>query len=290
MITDMFGNKRYKICFHTHTTMSDGRVTPKQCAEIYKAAGYDAIALTDHWKFGQEKELAGLKILSGCEYHFGGADTIEGVMHIVGVGMKFEPELFVGVSTRQQTIDRIHDAGGVAILAHPAWSLNTPEDVKDLKGFDGVEIYNSISGIACNLRPYSGDFVDTAANKGFYCPLLATDDAHFYEGDDETKSFIMVKCEELTTENVLEAVRKQEFYASQGPELHTRVEDGKMIIDCSPSVLIQVFSNMTYATGRVARGENLTHWEYEIRDIEKWLRVEVTDQEGKSAWSNLHLR
>ena len=49
MIIDIEGNKRYKINLHTHTTISDGRKTPEQVAEIYRAAGYDMIAFTDHW-------------------------------------------------------------------------------------------------------------------------------------------------------------------------------------------------------------------------------------------------
>ena len=48
MFRDMFGNNRMKINLHTHTTQSDGRRTPEEAAKIYKDAGYDAIALTDH--------------------------------------------------------------------------------------------------------------------------------------------------------------------------------------------------------------------------------------------------
>lgn len=65
MHLDMFGNKRCKVGLHTHTTRSDGRVTPEESAAIYKAAGYDAIAFTDHWVYNGEEEIDGLKIISG---------------------------------------------------------------------------------------------------------------------------------------------------------------------------------------------------------------------------------
>ena len=47
MFQDMLGKSRMKINFHTHTTVSDGKKTPEEAATLYKAAGYDAIALTD---------------------------------------------------------------------------------------------------------------------------------------------------------------------------------------------------------------------------------------------------
>lgn len=37
-----------KGCLHTHTTCSDGKLTPQQVAEIYEEKGYDFIAFTDH--------------------------------------------------------------------------------------------------------------------------------------------------------------------------------------------------------------------------------------------------
>jgi hypothetical protein len=37
-----------KGCFHTHTTCSDGTLTPQQVANTYESKGYDFIAFTDH--------------------------------------------------------------------------------------------------------------------------------------------------------------------------------------------------------------------------------------------------
>ena len=65
MILDHKGNKYYKLGLHIHTTRSDGHRTPEEAARIYREAGYDAIALTDHWIYGREDEIEGVKILSG---------------------------------------------------------------------------------------------------------------------------------------------------------------------------------------------------------------------------------
>ncbi len=78
------------------------------------------------------------------------------VMHIVGVGMKQDPGLVRFRHTRQEVIDAINEAGGIAILAHPAWSLNTPAEAKALSGFAATEIYNTVSDAHQSDRPYSG--------------------------------------------------------------------------------------------------------------------------------------
>ena len=115
MFTDSKGIKRLKIGLHTHTTRSDGKKTPEEAAKIYAAAGYDAVALTDHWKYGEAQELCGLKILSGCEYNVGGGDARDAVYHIVGFGMERDPGL-----TRRQTSSSMPFT---PLAAVPCWRI-----------------------------------------------------------------------------------------------------------------------------------------------------------------------
>lgn len=287
MYKDKFGKTRYKVCLHTHTNLSDGRVSPEEAAQIYKDAGYDAIAITDHWKFHAKDEINGLTILSGCEYNLGASDTVKGVMHIVGVGMKEDPMLSGTDTPRQQIIDAINQKGGLAILAHPAWSLNTPQDAEKLSGFAAVEIYNSVSDVGESSRPYSGYFVDLLANMGISYPLVAVDDTHYYAHNDETKSYIMVEAKSDTAEDILDGIRNGRFYATQGPELLVCREGDKIIADCSECVTIDFLSNVAWANGKMTRGSKLTHAEYQLTGIEKWVRVEVRDENGNWAWSNI---
>lgn len=289
MTKDMFGNLRYKLNLHTHTTLSDGRLSPAETAASYKAMGYDAIAITDHWKYHGEKSLAGLHIISGCEYNVGTADTIAGVSHIVGLGMKSEPVFQSDRSTPQGIIHAIHACGGIAVLAHPAWSLNLPDRSLKNLNYDATEIYNAVSNVAQSCRPYSGNFVDLMANLGVYYPLIAADDAHYHHGIDDGKAYIMVKADELSTEAIIDAIKRRDFYATQGPELHLRREGRKFIVDCSPSDIISFMSNSAWSNNRIFRGSALTHAEYIPADFEKWVRVEVTDAQGKQAWSNIEI-
>jgi len=286
MFKDIFGNIRYKVALHIHTTLSDGVKTPEEAAEIYKNAGYDVIAITDHWSYYPEGEINSVNIISGIEYNTGAADTAEDVMHIVALGMKKAPEISREAS-RQEIIDAINGEGGIAVLAHPAWSLNTLEDVVSLNGFSATEIYNSVSDVGQSRRGYSGYIVDALANKGIVFPLIAADDVHFYNGEDETKSFVMVKAESDSPSDIIKALRQGDFYATQSPELHLKREGNMMIADCSEVVEINFISNSSYAPDRIITGEALTHAEYPIKPWERWIRLEVKDKDGRYAWSNI---
>ncbi len=285
MIQDTNGNTYYKVGLHTHTTLSDGRKSPEEAVAMYKEHGYDAIAVTDHWRFYESGILNGVTILSGCEYHIGNSDTAEGVMHIVGLGMTCEPTLSRD-ATAQQIIDGIHLCGGMAVLAHPYWSLNTPEQVLPLHGFDATEIYNSVSGVNQSFRPESGYFVDMMANRGWFRPLLATDDVHYYApGEDACRSFVMVNAESNTPEALLAAIADGRFYASQGPHLQVTFDGHTVCVDCSPADCIAFVTNSAWAK-RVCREPGTTHAEYTPAPHEKWVRVEITCGNDR-AWSNI---
>ena len=279
----------YKIGLHIHTNLSDGKCSPEEVARIYKDAGFDAIAITDHWKYYTEGELEGLKILSGCEYNVGVRNTIEGVMHIVGIGMKEDPCINRDASC-QEIIDGIKAAGGMAVLAHPAWSLNSVEQIETLHGFDMLEIYNSVSDTHQSARPYSGYLVDVLANKGIHFPLTATDDAHYYDGSDETKSYIIADSPSLEWKDIATAIEQKKFYATQGPTLKIEREGNVIRLICSECERIAFFSNLSWSSDRVFCGKGLTYAEYEIKEEEKWVRFEVRDAKGLEAWSNIFVK
>jgi hypothetical protein len=89
------------------------------------------------------------------------------------------------------------------------------------------------------------------------------------------------------SEDILDAIRSQRFYATQGPALKV-LRDGNVIkVECSECVRISVLSNLVWTRERAFRGEGLTYAEHTLRDDERWIRVEVRDAEGREAWSNI---
>lgn len=287
MTKDMFGADRLKINLHMHTTCSDGKKTIEEAAGIYKEEGYDVVAVTDHWKFRAGEPICGLRTISGAEYNIGGGNACDGVFHILGIGCSSEPKLTPD-SKAQEIIDEIHRCCGLAVLAHPAWSLNTVQHIADLHGIDGTEIYNSVSDAGESARPYSGDFVDAVACAGRIFPLIADDDTHYYDGSDETKAWIMLEASpDASDEELLETIRQGKFYATQGPEIHISREGNQIHVHCSPVSRIAFFSNAVWAEGHGHRGEGLTHASCMIEPWEKFIRAEVTDAQGKKAWSQI---
>ncbi len=277
--------KFYKGNTHTHTTNSDGRVSPEECAAQYRAAGYDFIALTDHWFAGEASECGGMLVLPGAEYDFSFPTQ---VLHLVCLfpDAKLAAPLVRGMS-HTEVISHVRRAGGVVIAAHPAWSLNTPDLLKSLDGVDIAEVFNTVSG-----EPFNGPRADaenlldiTAANGKLFC-LAAADDAHFYRGD-QCVSYIMLQAEELTVPAILDALKQGRFYASQGPEFRNiELRGSRLIVETSPVSRITVLSNRAWARERCAAGENLTERTYEIYPDETFVRVRLTDAQGRMAWSS----
>ncbi len=284
MFTDMFGNKRYKINLHTHTTLSDGRVSPEIAARVYRQAGYDAIAFTDHWILNKGGTIENLPILAGCEYNFGTDPMTDPVYHILAILPDRNPEV-EKTDSPQVCIDKIIRADGIPVLAHPAWSLNDPEKVMKLTGIEFTEIYNTVSGKHASNRPYSGAFVDMMACRGVYFGLLATDDTHYYDGDEATAS-IMIKSDSLCPEDLRRALKAGDYYATTGPELHTFVRDGFIEIYCSSCVTVDVFTNACWAKDHHNEGEHLTHVIVPLKETDRFVRVEATDKEGRTAYTN----
>ena len=288
MFTDIFGNKRFKINLHMHTTLSDGDKTPLEAAKLYKDAGYDAIAITDHWVFGEERELEGLKIFSGAEYDFG-ADTVgDRIYHITALFCKRDP-MVERTDTVEAGIAKIIAAEGIPVLAHPAWSLNMPHEAVELDGIEFTEIYNTISGVNNSFRPYSGMFVDLAACLRKPMLLIAADDTHYYTTDGPVAS-VMVKADSLDRDAIVSALRSGDFYSTTGPEVHAWLEDGETAVRCSDAVKVEVHTNSPYIRGRRKDGEGITEHRAPLSKIDRYVRVEVTDAQGRVGFTNFLVR
>ena len=291
MYIDKNGSKWYRGNLHTHTTISDGRRSPEEVKQIYREHGYDFIALTDHWKYGEgsESDPSGLVVVPGIEYNAGSIfEATEGVFHILSLFAEREPEVTESDSA-QTMIDKINAAGGLAILAHPAWSLNTSEMLLSLEGYFGTEIYNSVSGLPFNCRPYSGIVVDLVAARGKYPALIADDDAHFYKGE-ECMSYIMVRLgdEPLTVSNLKAAILRGDFFATQGPFFSFGIEGEEAVLRSeTPLSSVTFFNNILFAWDRcaVAKDEPIFEARFKIDPLATFVRAEAVGIDGKTGFS-----
>jgi hypothetical protein len=85
------------IDLHTHSTASDGTLSPTELISAAKAAGLDAIALTDHDTAGGLQEAAeagkrlGVEVIPGCELSVTYSKK-PAFMHILGLYLPVEPK------------------------------------------------------------------------------------------------------------------------------------------------------------------------------------------------------
>lgn len=149
-----------KVNLHIHTTCSDGEGDFNQILCSAKGQGYKLISITDHNSVEAHKNLQDEILLTGVEF-----DCWYGYVfiHLLAYGIDINnenifpflardkkgteavlPRLFAKRNVKN-LINAIHDAGGIAVLAHPAcyWALSMKKLIKDLMniGLDGLEVY-----------------------------------------------------------------------------------------------------------------------------------------------------
>lgn len=270
---------------HCHSNLSDGRLSPEQVKVCYAQMGYDFLAITDHRIFGAQDCYEDMLVLPGIEL-----DTMVGAQayHVVGVGMS-EPCGYPREQpvTAQRMIDTILEAGGLAILAHPAWSLLRVNEIEKLQGLTASEVSNSITGL-----PNSGDrdnssvILDTVSAGGMLLPMVASDDSHVYE-TEQGQNYIWVQAREKTQEAILTALREGCFFASQGPRFEQIVfKNGVMTVHCSPCERAVFYSNAFCSPQRTQKQSGGVCFEYKAIPGETFLRCEIEDARGHKAWSS----
>ncbi|MBQ8137489.1 MAG: hypothetical protein IJ174_08660, partial [Clostridia bacterium] len=127
--------------------------------------------------------------------------------------------------------------------------------------------------------------LDVTAANGKLFNLVASDDSHFYRGE-QCFAYTMVQAEDLTVGAILSALKCGRFYASQGPDFRSlALKDDELVIETSPVSRITVVSNRYWVKGRCLEGEGLTERVYKVQPGERFLRVQITDADGKKAWS-----
>ncbi len=116
------------IDLHTHSTVSDGTLTPTELVKLAKDVGLDAIALTDHDTYSGVAEAMeagkefGIEVIPGCELSLESPDGA-GWMHVVALWIPEDPEelktafdwVIEGRKTRNHEIIDILRTQGISI-------------------------------------------------------------------------------------------------------------------------------------------------------------------------------
>lgn len=212
---DLAKLRPFKCETHCHSCRSDGSGTPFEVACAYRAAGYDAIALTDHSRIEPSYEAIeqvsaltdAFRVMPGEEVHndwsfyhivhFGGKYSVNDVLreqreYISGQIDKLLAERdYSGISDPRETAFRtviaqeIRRAGGVAVMAHPYWDVQgeyfipTEEFIHHWKhgDFDVLELFAGNDDVG-NGNNLSEVLRGELIAQGCRIPVLGASDAH----------------------------------------------------------------------------------------------------------------
>lgn len=214
-----------KAQFHSHTTESDGELSPSDLVELYRDAGFDILAITDHWKStwpwenymkaDVKHQILAIQGAEPSHKGIGEHHMVSLFTDITGYNMEFE-----------ETLATIEDAGGLITFAHPARDTErNNNDLSDyIKYFDqfsqiyGIDIFTR----ATYSEPERWDIGKKLTNdllmhygspdKPGWRPiwLTSTDDLH--SPDHLNQGFQIQLIDELTQENVYNSLKNGCFF------------------------------------------------------------------------------
>jgi len=251
---------QFKANLHSHTTLSDGKLTPEQCVQAYKSRGYQILALTDHEApySHQHYTTDDFLMLTGYEAYIRPSaectlDWFGPEIHLNLFAREADNLTFVGfdpkfckylpkeyldsipkisnLGPRQYNIAYIQSFINAAIANgylvsynHPCWSMEQQEMVLQLDGCFSLEVFNTgsmkINGIEENMALY-----DALLRRGKLLYLHGADDNHNAVPienylSDSFGAWTMVIASELKYSSVIAALEQGRFYASTGPMIY----------------------------------------------------------------------
>ena len=180
------GGGRGRADMHLHTLYSDGTAGVQAILDhVEQETDLDLIAITDHERI--DGALRARELLEAGDYHFEvvvGEEITTRRGHVLGL---FLSERIPALRPLEETIERIHDQGGIAVAAHPMAPL-TPSigrrsllrvhrDLDPARHLDAIELLNpSAAGRVRrhHRRRLNEELLELAA--------VGNSDAHVLEG------------------------------------------------------------------------------------------------------------
>jgi len=216
--------------FHTHTTRSDGMLSPQEVINRYSELGYDFLSFSDHDVLAGEKDYQlfnnnGLVLIPGVEISANGP-------HLLYIDS--EKEIQVN-QKRQEILNEIQEISkktgrGFAIVNHPDWENQfdhcSIEQLREWVGFLGIEIYNGVIG-RLDGSQYSLNKWDILLSEGKKIWGFANDDSH--RPPDIGLGWNIVFAKEKTKNSIIDEIIKGNFYCSTGVVIKNIECDGKKI-------------------------------------------------------------
>ena len=278
---------------HVHTLESDGDTPPAEVVRWYRERGFHFIVITDHDKITEVPPSDGFLVIRGEEV----TDRLpRKPLHVNAIGLTKVVKPQGGatpVEVMQRNIDAVHEAGGLALLNHPnfGWAL-TKDELLQIERFDFLEIASGHPLVNVEGPPSAESLWDALLTSGRRVYGMAVDDSHHFKCPPPAsaalpgQAWIVVRAPKLTSEAILAAMKRGDFYASTGVELADVVANEKeLAITIAPKSGARYRTMFTGANGRtLAESTDLTP-RYAIRGDEQYVRAKIVDSNGNAAWT-----
>jgi hypothetical protein len=281
-------NTSVKGAMHTHVAdagadLDDSTEVPADMAAFYAAAGYGFMVVTTHNNVYDTSALTGLTVLQGEERGptSGGTAFITNG-HIGAVGITAD----LTAEEDQAVIDEVNSESGLSIMNHSNFA-NRPWTDTELElaySYWGMEIYNEIVEAGTPGTGNSEADWDLMLGKGRNIMGISSDDCHDKDSGDCNKAWVVVYIDSNTSANILDSLKRGNFYSTTGPTLTVTVSGTTMTATTNAPSTIDFIG--TAGTGTPLQSTvAATTASYTITGNESYIRIKVT-QSGEWAWSN----
>lgn len=286
--------KFFKGNLHTHTEISDGKRPVAEVVKIYNNLGYDFLAITDHNRVFKSNEFNdSIYIIPGLEIHSVKPES-DHTHHVVALTTYDNKRVTHGqIFNNIDWTDSKNSCNGIVnmmkpegfcmIYCHSMWSRTEPDEFRNPE-FMAMEVYNGVCDVNYNQGNQEVHW-DNIMRNGLKMWGVASDDCH---GRDihYGRGFVMVKAKKLDDHSILDSLKKGAFYSSQGPEIYDFFIEGESAhIKCSPAAMI-TFITYEHRGFSFSYDTQATEASLVFNPGIDYIRAEVTDVDGKKAWSN----
>ena len=207
--------------FHLHTPHSDGHVSPRDRITEAWREGYDVISITDHRGFKAYEEALPLARELDVLLVRGMETGVKEREHFLALGFSedYEPrnphEWAVEQGTDrvhfQEQMQRLADAGGFVVYAHPHVGFEEPVTWGIEQGIlQGIEVKNAgVDGEWGSVQDHGTDWYPFALDRAMRDKLtvFANTDAH-HERARKELVYTLVLTEERSVSGVMQALRE----------------------------------------------------------------------------------
>lgn len=172
---------------------TDSSITREDLVFYAKRCGLDGVAVTDH-----DRLDGALKMARETDFLIvPGIEVISSDGHVVALNVQ---ESIPRGLTANETVDKIHESGGIAIACHPVGLFKGGLGRLTSSKFDAVEVINS-SAIPFNYTARQNERIASHIKK----PRVAGSDAHY--GPEIGCAYTLIDAE-LTADEVIKAISK----------------------------------------------------------------------------------